>query len=130
MPRAKKQNVATKVEGVVLPHIQGKLDDIKELKQRYLNYFARVPIQKYASMYIGRASDTVDTWKREDTQFAANIELARARFVDKNLKQTNAMFKLERIEKEIFSPRSELTGPDGEKLEGLVIIRDDGSKAQ
>lgn len=77
---------------------------IQELKAEYVAYYADVPVQKYAAMYISRDEDTVIRWRKKDAKFADAILKARAEWVRKNIIKTKAEFALERLEREIFLP--------------------------
>lgn len=75
------------------------------LKQEYVAYFADVPVQRYAAMYIGRDEDTVIRWRKEDPVFAEAIQRAKAVWIRKKLIATKAEFALERLEKSVFSEK-------------------------
>jgi hypothetical protein len=79
---------------------------IQQLKDEYIAYFADVPVQKYAAMYIGRDEDTVMRWKNNDKAFADAVLRAKASFIRKKLIASKAEFALERLEKEVFSPKA------------------------
>lgn len=81
---------------------------ISELKQTYVRYFTDVPIQKYAAMAVGRDEDTIMRWRKEDHTFADAVQKAKAEWVRKKMLAVKAEFALERLEKEIFSQRSEV----------------------
>ena len=76
-----------------------------ELKARYIEYFKDVPVQKYAAKYIGRDADTIIRWRKEDVIFADAIEKSFAEWVRKKMLATKAEFALERLEREVFSPK-------------------------
>ena len=79
---------------------------IGELKEEYVEYYADVPVQKYAAMSIARNEDTIIRWRKEDQDFADAVQRAHATWVRKKVLATRAEYALERIEKEIFSERS------------------------
>jgi len=79
---------------------------IGELKEEYVEYYADVPVQKYAAMSIARNEDTIIRWRKEDPDFADAVQRAHATWVRKKVLATRAEYALERIEKEIFSERS------------------------
>lgn len=110
-------------------------DDKLALKQKFLEYYAEVPIQKYAGAYIGRDEDTISRWKQEDADFADQIELKKAEYLRQNLKEVKSKeWILERLFKDHFliikdCPKSTnpqvtyvapswFSNPDKEKLEG------------
>lgn len=89
------------------------LETINRLKERYLEYYADVPIQRYAAMSIGRDEDTIIRWRKADQQFTDSINQAKAEWVRKKVLLTKAEFALERLEKSVFGPKSsvEITAP-------------------
>lgn len=100
-------------------------ENIAQLKEKFLEYYAELPIQKLAAASIGRNEDTITRWKSEDQDFADRVELAKADWAKKMVKGVKSKeWLLERIMKDNFSPRQEVTGEDGKPL---VIIKDNGS---
>jgi len=92
-------------------------DDRLPLKLKFLEYFRDVPIQKYAGAYIGRHEDTIGAWKEEDTDFADQIEHEKSEYLKKKLlKIHNQEWIIERLFKDHFSARNELTGAGGKDL--------------
>ena len=92
-------------------------DDRLPLKLKFLEYFREVPIQKYAGASIGKHEDTIGAWKEQDTDFADQIEFEKAEYLKKKLiKVHNQEWVIERLFKEHFSPRNELTGAGGKDL--------------
>jgi hypothetical protein len=79
-------------------------EKITELKQKYVEYFRDVPVQKYAAMYVGRTEQTIIDWKREDEDFNNRVQEAHAEWVQKTTLKAKAEFTLERLEREIFAP--------------------------
>lgn len=97
-------------------------DDRLPLKEKFLTYFKDVPMQKFACMYIGRDEDTISLWKREDSDFADQINQLKAEYVQKNLGDVkNIEWRLERMFKKEFAERKELTGADGEELSPILV---------
>lgn len=99
-----------------------KLVKNEELKIKYINYLTEVPSHKFASKAIGRDADTTRAWRKEDSEFSARCEAALAEFVRKALKNTKPEFALERLLKEDFSQRQELTAEDGKQLFPIPIL--------
>lgn len=90
-----------------------------ELKQKFLEYFKQLPVQKLAAAHIGKDEDTITRWKKEDGDFADQIEQAKAEWALKNVKDVKSKeWLLERLMKDHFSQRTELTGKEGEPLHG------------
>ncbi len=83
-----------------------RAQQIAKLKADYVKYFEDVPVQKYAAMSIGRDEDTIVRWKQGDPDFADAIQVAKAKWIRKKVLATKAEFALERLEKEVFSPRN------------------------
>lgn len=92
-------------------------EQIAESKAKFLEYFAEVPIQKYAAAYIGKSEDTIHDWKTKDSNFADQIEIAKANYLRKQLKGVRSKeWIIERLFKDHFAQRQELTGKDGKDL--------------
>lgn len=83
--------------------------DIELLKNKFVEYFRDVPVQKYAAMYIGRTEQTIINWLKEDEDFFNRVQEARADWVKRKAGKVRAEFALERLEKEIWSERKEVT---------------------
>lgn len=93
------------------------MTDNKELKIKFLEYFSEVPIQRYAAAFIGRSEDTITDWKRADSEFSDQVELAKAEYLRKQLgKVRSREWIIERLFKDHFAVRQELTGKDGKDL--------------
>lgn len=98
-------------------------DDRLPLKEKFLEYFSSVPIQKYAGAYIGRGEDTIKRWKDEDQDFADQIERAKAEFLKSKLGRVKSNeWIIERLFKDHFAQKQEIEG----KLE--IEIKDYGEK--
>ena len=82
--------------------------EIAELKERYLEYYADLPVQKYAAMYVGRDEDTIKRWRDNDTDFADKVNLARAKWVRRKASKAKVEFALERLEKSIWKEAKEV----------------------
>lgn len=92
-------------------------EEIAALKIKFLEYFAEVPIQKYAASYIGRSEDAIHEWKQKDSDFANQIEITKAEYLKKQLKGVRSKeWIIERLFKDHFAQRTELTGKEGEAL--------------
>lgn len=85
-------------------------DRTAALKAQYLQYYADVPVQKYAALAIGRDEDSVIRWRREDREFADAVKRAKAAWIRKKVLATKAEFALERLEYEIFGSKSSNLG--------------------
>jgi hypothetical protein len=89
--------------------------DIAVLKEKFLKYYEKVPIQKYAAAFIKRSENTVSEWKAADDKFRDAIEEARAIFVQTNIMKTKADWKLERMLRQDFGQSVDVTS-GGEKI--------------
>lgn len=93
-------------------------EDIKLLKDKFIEYFRDVPVQKYAAMYIGRTEQTIINWLKADMDFFNRVQEARAEWVKRKAVKVKAEFALERLEKEIWSERKEIKLED--KRNGIL----------
>jgi len=98
--------------------------NISLLKQRYLEYYEDVPIQKYAAMAVGRDEDTVLRWKKDDTDFADAVQRAHAQRVRKKVIAVKAEFALERLQKDLFSERQEINLSPAPRPISDPVLRD------
>ena len=101
-----------------------------EKKAEFVKYFEDVPVQKYASMYVGITEQTAINWMKDDEAFFNAVNLARAKWVKKKNLKVKAEFALERLEHDVFKQRSEteLNGNVGvalsaEQAEQLIRAR-------
>lgn len=70
--------------------------DREEKKKRIIEYFEKVPIQKYAAESVGIDEATLIRWKAEDASFANALLEARSLFVSKKIARSRPEFSLER----------------------------------
>lgn len=97
-----------------------------EKKERFLEYFRKVPIQKFAAGYIGVSDDTITNWKKADSEFSDCIERAKAEFVSAKINKVRSNeWILERVFKGDFAQRQEHTGKDGEPL--VIVTKDESN---
>lgn len=94
------------------------IDDKKlPLKEKFLEYYRELPIQKLAADSIGRHEDTIVLWKKKDSDFSDQIDMARADWAKRTSKGVRSKeWLLERVMKDHFSQRNELANPDGTNL--------------
>ena len=92
-----------------------------EAKAKMVEYYGDVPVVKYAAMFAGVSRDTAFRWIKEDKAFKAELQEARAKWVQRRVKKTRAEFSLERLEKEAFAERKELTGAEGKDITLKII---------
>jgi len=108
--------------------VEKQQNEREKLKGQFLEYFRECPIKKYAAASIGRSEDTIANWEKEDADFSVCIDRVRADFLKKNLKLVRSKeWILERMFKDYFSQRTDVTGAEGQPL---VIIRDASDKSE
>lgn len=106
---------------------------IAGLKKKFLEYFKDLPIQHLAANYIGRDQDTICAWKNQDPEFSDAVANLKAEWALKNVKSVrDKKWLLERVLRNHFSPRTELTGSEGKDLPtplltGVIDVRKDDS---
>lgn len=77
----------------------------RELKEKFLEYYRELPVQKLAAAYIGRDEDTIIVWKHEDRDFSDQMENARAEWARRKSKRVKSEeWLLERVMKDHFAP--------------------------
>lgn len=93
-------------------------DEIRaEKKKKFLEYFADVPVQKIAASYINVTEETIINWKKEDLDFSNQIEFLGGEWIRRNVKEVKSReWLLERLFRQHFSERKEITGADGKDL--------------
>ena len=101
-------------------------DKQSEKKELILEYLKRFPFYKWAAAYAGISKDTLEDWRKADIEFSARCESAKAEALEKLGRRATPDFMLKSADPESFKDRVDLTS-DGEKLEGLVIIKDGSS---
>lgn len=79
---------------------------IEAKKQIALEYYATVPIFKYAAHAAGVTEDTLLNWRKNDSDFSDKLLQARSQFLQGRLNQTKPEFPLERLFPE-FKPKQE-----------------------
>lgn len=97
-------------------------------KEAYLAYIESVPIHKWACKAVKISQKTSERWRKDDQDFDDQCEARIATWVGKTLKQAKAEFKLERIMKDDFAERKELTGAEGQSLQIEIIEATDRKK--
>lgn len=99
---------------------------IKELKEKAILNATSFYHYKLICRSIGVDEDTMLIWRKKDKDFSDKIEIARAEFISKHMKAAKPEFLLERLEKDIFAERKELTGSEGRDFLPQPIL---GSKS-
>lgn len=89
-------------------------EQIEALKVKFLEYYRDLPIIRLASGYVGRDEDSIMRWRKQDKVFAEQMALARSEWaLRKSKKVKSEEWLLERVMKDHFAPRSEITGEEG-----------------
>lgn len=95
---------------------------IAALKLKFLEYFRELPLQNLAAAHIGRDQDTISSWKATDTEFSEQIRIAKSAWALKNVKGVRSKeWLLERIMRDDFAQRQELTGKGGKDLPTPIL---------
>ena len=63
---------------------------------------------KWITASVGVDEVTIHRWKKENKDFASQLEQARADFIKENLKRARPDFKLETADREIFGNKTEV----------------------
>lgn len=92
------------------------------IKEKYLLYLSEVPKHKFACKAVKISEDTGKRWRDEDQDFADECEAKISAWVRKTLKKTKPEFQLERLLREDFSQRSELTGEDNMPIQIISYV--------
>ena len=99
------------------PRVRTSEEIRAEKKKRFLEYFADVPVQKIAASYINVSEETIINWKKEDLDFSNQIEYLGGEWIRRNVKEVKSReWLLERLFRQHFSERKEITGADGKDL--------------
>lgn len=98
-------------------------DDRLPLKEQFINYLSEVPSYRFASKSIKKSEDTTKRWRDEDVEFAEACEEAISAFVKRTLRKTKPEFQLERLLKDDFAQRNQITDGENNPVQGLVIIK-------
>jgi hypothetical protein len=100
----------------------------KEIKKMYLEYLSDIPVHKWACKYCRIDVKTSINWREEDKDFSNACEVKISEFVRRTAKRAKPEFQLERLLKDDFAQRTELTGKDGKDLKTVLVefIKPDG----
>jgi hypothetical protein len=84
------------------------LDRIQPLKEEYLRFFRRFPLQAVAADYIGRGVDCVQKWQKNDPWFYAEVQKAKAEWAEKNLRKMRPDNLMMHLYPEMRPPKQEI----------------------
>lgn len=138
MSDATKRRYSTALRTVSGEHKRGKMpvsesqaQEMARLKDEFVEYYRELPVKRYAAGYVGKSEDTIARWLQEDTEFAERVTKAKSDWAKARAKKTMPAFQLERLDKEIWAERKEVTGKDGEPvipiLGGISRVSDNDS---
>jgi hypothetical protein len=100
------------------------MDKNKEQKEKFLEYYRQLPIQKLAADFIGVSENTITNWKKEDIEFCDQINSAKSQWALDNSKRVKSKeWLLERVMNEHFKERKEV-----EVIGDPLVVIKDGSK--
>lgn len=97
-------------------------EEIATLKRVAIASAEAVYHYRLISRSISRSEDTLADWRKDDPEFSRELEEARFRFLNKQVKRAKPEFLLERLEPDVFKQRTE-TKFDGDGVTQLVVIR-------
>lgn len=75
---------------------------------------------KLAARAVGLTDETFKAWRDKDPDFSAEVEQARTRFLNKQVRKAKPEFLLERLEPEQFKQRMDVTSDDKPLTTALV----------
>lgn len=94
---------------------------ISNLKQRFLEYYKKLPIQKLAAEFIGKDEDTIIRWKNNDKNFADRVASAKSEWaLSKATSVKSSEWLLERILSEHFKEKKEVDSKVNIELEATL----------
>ena len=94
------------------------------IKEKFLEYYADLPIQKLAAHFAGISENTVLNWKKEDKDFCDQINSAKSQWARINSKKVRSKeWLLERIFRKTFAPPKQDMSLKGE-IDHIIISRE------
>lgn len=97
-------------------------EEVEQRKQGFLDYYRQLPNVTLAAAKVGRNRDTVYVWRNDDPTFSAQMDEAKADWALSKVKRVKSQeWMLERVLREEFTPRQEITGKDGKDLPVPII---------
>ena len=103
------------------------LERIQPLKDEYLRFYERFPLQSAAADYIGRSRDTIQLWQKNDPEFKTAVDRAKAIWTEKNHKRIKPDNMLMYLYPELRPPKQEIEH-SGEGLKNTVIYLPDNGR--
>lgn len=102
---------------------QAEIADLKEKAVANAEFFYHY---KLVARSIGRDEETLLRWRKDDPTFEDRLQVARAIFIKKQMGRAKPDFLLERLEREVFGPKLEISGGLNPLL--LIIQKYGGSE--
>jgi hypothetical protein len=101
-------------------------DDNLKLKEKFLDYYRDLPVQKLACEFIGKSEDTIIRWKKDDEDFANQQQQAKANWAMLHSKGVKSdEWILERVMKDHFSQKQSIDLTSGEEpITGFIFVKD------
>lgn len=75
---------------------------------------------KLVARAVGLTEETLIDWRKKDKDFSDQLEVARTRFLNKQVRKAKPEFLLERLEPEQFKQRMDVTSGDKPMTTALV----------
>lgn len=94
--------------------------NIARLKEKFLSYYAKMPIKRYGAYYVGRDEDTILLWEKNDSEFSERIKELKAEYLLQKAKTLRSEFIIPLLFREL-TPRQEITGKDGKDLQPVLV---------
>lgn len=100
-----------------------KSDQDRELKkEEFLRYYSQLPNQKLAAGFVGVDDDTIINWKKADPKFSDAVANAKSQWaLEKSKRVRSTEWILERVLKDEFAARNEITGKDGKDFPTPIL---------
>jgi len=95
---------------------------LSKLKRKFIEYYAKLPIQKLAAEYIGKSEDTICDWKNNDKDFANQIASTKSAWALENVgKVKSTEWLLERVMHDHFGEKKDKEDDERSKrLDGFM----------
>lgn len=96
-------------------------DSIADLKVKFLEYYSGLPVQKLAADFINRSADTIQIWMKDDIEFSAQVNRAKAEWAQKTSRQVRSKeWLLERTMNDHFGNRIDVTS-GGKPIQAPIL---------
>ena len=100
------------------------LDNIERKKEEFKKHYRELPNLKLSAGKTGVSKDSIYYWMEHDPIFATQLQEIKYDFALKNISEVRSKeWVLERVLREDFSPRQEITGADGKDLANPILVQ-------